>query len=122
MNRAYPATTSQVQPEAILKDGDNPATRPIISGLTLGGETIYILHDYNSQYFTSLKEAVNAAYDSTVAHRVGFKRDCTGRNAADRTIRVILDWVIDNSHKEYLSGISKDIVAINNRYGFDHTA
>ena len=137
MNRAYfnspAAFSSEVQPEAILREGDNPATRPIISALTIGGATVYILSDYNPQYYTRRREAVIAAYGRTVAHRVSFKRDCTGRNAADRTIQAILDWVEEyvGKHGTWcahqgqcayrdLDGIDESMIAINKRLGFGY--
>ena len=114
--------TRQVQPEPILKVGTYQGGSALISKLTLGGQSLYILGNNYPRYFTELKEAVITAYDHAVRERLTYKRSCHGRDVADGAIRDILNWVIDNSHKDYLSGVSKDIVAINNRYGFDHTA
>ena len=111
-----------VQPVTILKYDPYQAATPTISALTFGGETIYIWNALRPQYFTELKDAVLAAYESAVRSRISYKRVCHGRDCSDEAIRGILDWVLENSHKENLSGVGKDIVAINNRFGFDHTA
>jgi hypothetical protein len=82
-------TTSQIKPVAIFKVDDYGPAQPTISALTLGGETVYIWNTLNPQYFTELKDAVTAVYQSAITERDSYKKVCHARDCADAIIKRI---------------------------------
>ena len=120
MNRAYEATSSQVQPEPILKVGTYQGGSALISKLTLGGQSLYVLG--RRGYFTELSETVTTAYDHAVTERLSYKRACHGRDVADVTLKAIMDFVRDGTQLTVLqnNGSLQSVVTamrnINKRY------
>ena len=114
--------SSQVKPEVIGGLGVYTLTPTWGNGNpSYRSETIYICYagpGKRAQYFTKLEDAIVAKYEDTVIERTLYKRSCPGRDNADRTIKSMMFWLLDNEDKSILESISPTLREINKRRGF----
>ena len=95
--------TSQVQPEAILKDNIHATgmSAPLLAALTVGDETVYIWNDMGQpKYYPLLEEAISDAYESVRFDRGLCKNKSHHRDVLDATITAIEEYCFQAQYSD----------------------
>ena len=95
--------SSQVQPEAILKDNVTATgmSAPLLTSLTLGDETVYIWNDMGQpKYYTLLEDAILDAYERVTFDRGLCKRQSHHRDVLDATITAIEEYCFQAQYSD----------------------